>query len=216
MTEDMAEAAAERLRELLGRDLDAGFAELVCLYQNVIYATVLRACQHPVDAEDLAAEVFLRAYRALRSYDQARIAELQLRPWLVTIALNTWRNTVRDRGRRPAQVPLSQFVERPAQLDVFEAVTDRIDQQRELSRLTAHLPEHQRIAVVLRHVCELSVAEVAQVLGCPEGTAKSHVSRGLSNLRQGLDERRPQRRDAPSASTAQALDGRRQAGGGGS
>jgi len=183
LIDDPAETAAERVRELLGDNLDAGFAELVCCYQNLIYVTVLRACQHPIDAEDLAAEVFLRAYQALRGYDRIRIADLQLRPWLVTIALNTWRNAVRDRGRRPAQVPLGQSAERPVQPDAFEAAADRIDQRRELAWLTARLPETQRIAVVLRHACGLSVAEVAQVLACPEGTARSHVSRGLRNLR---------------------------------
>jgi RNA polymerase sigma-70 factor (ECF subfamily) len=52
-----------------------------------------------------------------------------------------------------------------------------------MSGLLAELPETQRLAVVLRHVLDLPYAEIAAVLGCPEGTAKSHVSRGLQRLR---------------------------------
>jgi RNA polymerase sigma-70 factor (ECF subfamily) len=53
----------------------------------------------------------------------------------------------------------------------------------ELGTLLAQLPTPQRVAVVLRHVGELSIAEIAEVLGCAEGTAKSHISRGLARLR---------------------------------
>ena len=52
-----------------------------------------------------------------------------------------------------------------------------------LAALLARLPETQRAAVVLRHVTDLPLTEVAEVLGCPVGTAKSHVSRGLARLR---------------------------------
>ncbi|HEY3611964.1 MAG TPA: RNA polymerase sigma factor [Pseudonocardiaceae bacterium] len=180
----------DRLRELLIADLDTGFAELVRLYQDIVYATLLRACQHPADAEDLAAEAFLRAYRALADFDRTRIAELRPRPWLVTIALNTWRNSVRDRGRRPAQVSLDELVDQPAQTDDFAAADNRIDLGAELAELVDLLPEKQRIAVVLRHVTELSVPEVAEVLRVPEGTVRSHISRGLSRLRSELAQRR--------------------------
>ncbi len=189
--DDAPELVAERLRQQLTDDLDAGFAELVAQYQRLVHTTVLRACHHPVDAEDLAAEAFLRAYRALRGYSPEQIAELQFRPWLVTIALNTWRNAVRDRIRRPLQVPMTWAAERPQQPDAFEAATDLLDQRRELAELIGQLPEQQRIAVVLRHVCQLSIGEVAQVLNCPAGTAKSHISRGLAVLKNLASQRQP-------------------------
>src|SRR6185312_6305842 len=55
---------------------------------------------------------------------------------------------------------------------------------RELAALLDLLPDRQRVAVVLRHVADLPIAEVASVLGCPPGTAKSHVSCGLRRLRE--------------------------------
>jgi RNA polymerase sigma factor (sigma-70 family) len=189
--QDSSDRVAERLRKLLCDDLDAGFADLMREYQQVVYTTVLRVCDHHTDAEDLAAEVFLRAYRALRGYSTVRIAELRLRPWLVTIALNMGRNTARDHSRRPRQVALDDVVERSPQGDAFDDVAARLDQRRVLAELTACLPDQQRVAVLLRHLCELSSAEVAVVLDCPEGTVRSHVFRGLATLRRLLAERYP-------------------------
>jgi RNA polymerase sigma-70 factor (ECF subfamily) len=67
----------------------------------------------------------------------------------------------------------------------------RIDQRRTLAELTASLPERQRVAVLLRHLCDVPSAEIAEVLGCPEGTVRSYVSRGLDKLRRLLVERYP-------------------------
>jgi RNA polymerase sigma factor (sigma-70 family) len=157
-------------------------------YQHTVYTTVLRVCGHRTDAEDLTAEVFLRAYRALRGYTAERIDELHLRPWLVTIALNMGRNTARDLSRRPRQVALERFVERPLQGDAFDDIAVRLDYQRVLAELIVYLPETQRVAVLLRHLCELTSAEIAEVTNCPEGTVRSHISRGLSKLRALLIE----------------------------
>ncbi len=152
--------------------------------------------------------MFLRAYRALRGYSEVRIGELQLRPWLLTIALNTWRNTARDRQRRPAHVSLHQVAEQPAQLDVSETVSARIDLRRELAELISQLPEQQRVAVVLRHVCQLPIGEIAEVLRCPDGTARSHVSRGLSSLRLQLALRQPYRDAVVNGGQPAGADGR--------
>lgn len=164
-------------------DLDAGFVELVKTYESVVYSVALRVSGQPYDAEDLAAEAFLRAYRALRGYDRDRIAALRPRAWLLTILLNTWRNTLRDASRRPRQVTLPDTVDPAATGPGVDELVEGEETLRELARALAELPAAQRIAVVLRHVVGLPMTEVAAALGCPEGTAKSHVSRGLQRLR---------------------------------
>ncbi len=180
LTDDQAE---ERLRLGLIVDLDAGFAELVRRHDRVVYSVALRLTAGPADAEDLAADVFLRAYRALRDYDAARIRELRLRPWLLTILRNTARNAARDAARRPGPPPAFEAPELAvAGPGVEQRVEDKL-MQREWARLLGLLPEAQRVAVVLRHVEGLPTSEIAQILGCREGTAKSHVSRGLTRLR---------------------------------
>jgi RNA polymerase sigma factor (sigma-70 family) len=182
-----ADPDAQRVAAALARDLDDGFAELVRTYQRLVYAVALRTTGHRADAEDLAAESLLRAYRSLAGHDDAWLAALAPRPWLLTIVVNVRRNQVRDAARRPrtdgatppeGPVPGPSVEERAEHREVTE----------HLAGLLARLPETQRTAVVLRHVTDLPLAEVAEVLGCPVGTAKSHVSRGLARLRALIDD----------------------------
>jgi RNA polymerase sigma-70 factor (ECF subfamily) len=167
----------------LSSDLDGAFSEVVGSYRRAVYTTALRMSGRPVDAADLAAEAFLRAYQSLRGYPPERIRELQLRPWLITIVLNLWRNQVRTASRRPAQVPLDSSPEPRAPSGGPEEHLRRRELRSVVEDLLAELPETQRLSVVLRHIVGLSFSETAAVLGCPEGTAKSHVSRGLARLR---------------------------------
>jgi RNA polymerase sigma-70 factor (ECF subfamily) len=175
--------AAEMICARLAKDLDDGFAVLVRHEERVVYSVALRVTGTHQDAEDLAAETFLRAYRALRGFSSDRVRELRPRPWLLTITINTWRNTLRDRARRPATVLTADLPECGADGAGVEQLAERAEVQRELGALLARLPAPQRAAVVLRHVAGMSICEVAEALGCPEGTAKSHVSRGLAALR---------------------------------
>jgi RNA polymerase sigma factor (sigma-70 family) len=167
----------------LSQDLEQAFPDVVTTYQHAVFTTALRMSGRPEDAADIAAEVFLRAYSALRGYPPARIGELQLRAWLVTIALNLLRNEARAAGRRPGQVPLADDALPGDGREGPEAHAQRRDGQARLGGLLLELPEAQRTAVVLRHVVGLPYAEMATAMGCPEGTAKSHVARGLQKLR---------------------------------
>lgn len=171
----------------LSTDVDGVFAEVVSTYEGAVFTTALRVSDRPADAEDLAAETFLRAYAGLRRYPPARIAELHLRPWLITICLNQWRNQLRTASRRPALTPLPDASgpepATAASSGSPERAAERGDAADRLGQALRLLPARQRSAVVLRHIVGLSPAEVAEVLACPEGTARSHVSRGLDRLR---------------------------------
>lgn len=179
MDEDLDDAIRADLRV----DLDVGFARLVSTHKRTVVTVAGRVSDRPEDADDLAAEAFLRAWRALRGYDKERIEALRIRPWLVTIVLNLARNARRDASRRPRESPLENAKEPVSSsrdgADVASATSDRA----ELVELLRALPDRERTAVVLRHVAGLPVPEIAEVLGCPEGTARSHVARGLSKLR---------------------------------
>ena len=177
--------------EHLIQDLDGAFGDLVEEYQGTVFTTALRLSGRRPDAEDLAAEAFLRAYRALRGYPDERIRGLELRPWLLTIVLNLWRNQLRSASRRPVPVALAAAGQ-PATAEAGpERQTERRQDGRQLAELLAQLPEIQRSAVVLRHVVGLTTAELSQVLRCPQGTAKSHVSRGLNRLRTLITQEEP-------------------------
>ncbi|MBT2211956.1 RNA polymerase sigma factor [Actinomadura sp. NEAU-AAG7] len=178
-----AEDTAAEVTAALARDLDAGFAALYQAYRGAVFSTALRLTGRWAEAEDLAAEAFLRAYRALCGYGPRRIAELRPRAWLLTILTNLWRNGLRTAARRPPPGPLEDAPDPPDPAEPVEAAAARHETRRELAALLAGLPAAQRAAVVLRHVTDLPVAEIATVLDLPEGTVKSHISRGLARLR---------------------------------
>ncbi|RKS73518.1 RNA polymerase sigma-70 factor (ECF subfamily) [Actinomadura pelletieri DSM 43383] len=176
--------AGARVAAALARDLDIGFEALYEAYRGAVFSTALRLCGRWAEAEDLSAEAFLRAYRALCGYGPERIAGLRPRAWLLTILTNVWRNSLRTAARRPPPGgPLEDAPDPPDQGEGVEDTAARHETGRELAGLLAELPHAQRAAVVLRHVTDLPVAEIAVVLGLPEGTVKSHISRGLARLR---------------------------------
>ncbi len=183
---------ADAVALALVADLDAGFAELVGKHRNLLF-TVARSFVHDsADAEDLAADALLRAYRALCGYPAQQIGSLRVRPWLLTILRNTARNRARDAARRPPPPPRQDSLgadrrDDPSTEPGPAEQAERGELQRALGVALGELSEVQRTAVVLRHVLGLPTVEVAHVLGCAEGTAKSHVSRGLARLRTILD-----------------------------
>lgn len=185
----------EHLVRALVHDLDTGFVELFETYRHAVFSTALRISGRWADAEDLTAESFLRAYRALSHYRRNRILALQPRSWLLTITLNLCRNQLRDAARKPVSEPLRHDLEQahdpPDPRADVQATVARRESDRELAALLAVLPEDQRAAVVLRHVIELPVAEIAEILGRPVGTVKSDISRGRRRLEQTLRERHP-------------------------
>jgi RNA polymerase sigma factor (sigma-70 family) len=174
---------ADRVVRAMRDDLDAGFAEMFAAYQGLMFTVALRLCGRRADAEDLTAEAFLRAYRALCGYEDERIAALRPRAWLVKILMNVWRNSRRTDARKPPPAPLDAAPEPIDPAEGVEAAAVRHETGGELAELLGRLPDEQRTAVVLRHVVDLPIAEIAAALDLPQGTVKSHISRGLARLR---------------------------------
>jgi RNA polymerase sigma factor (sigma-70 family) len=166
----------------LAGDLETGYEAFVRAHASAVYSTALRLSGSRAEADDLAQETFVRAYRALEKFDAERVRTLVSRPWLLTITLNLWRNRLRRAARRPRQavVPHPEVRDpRPGP----EAAAIAAEESALLVGLLAQLPEHHRVPVVLRHVAGLSYAEISSTLECPVGTAKANVARGLDRLR---------------------------------
>ncbi|MFI0356332.1 RNA polymerase sigma factor [Actinomadura sp. 9N407] len=181
--QDEADPVAAAVVTALAGDLDDGFAALYEAYRGTVFSTALRLSGRWAEAEDLSAEAFLRAYRALCGYGPERLAALKPRAWLLTILMNHWRNTLRSAARRPPPGPLEDAPDPPDPAEGVESAAARHETGRELAGLLARLSDAQRAAVVLRHVADLPITEIAAVLKLPEGTVKSHISRGLARLR---------------------------------
>jgi RNA polymerase sigma-70 factor (ECF subfamily) len=181
----MATPGTSDLCARLATDLDGHFTELVMDHQQLVFGVALRVVADAAAAEDVAQEVFVRAYRAMRRYPSARIRELRLRPWLGRMTLNLARNSVR--GRR-TEVDLADVQESQQSSDdePVQLIQRREDQER-WARLLSALPTRYRLAVALRHVDGLSYAELAETLGKPIGSVKSDVHRGTALLRAAYD-----------------------------
>lgn len=184
----MGSRLTEHLTVRLAADLDAVFPELVTAEVDVVYSALFRAGGRGADAEDVAQETFVRAYSALKDYSSARIRELKLRSWLLTIAMNLWRNELRRRSRHPV-VHDQLRDDEAATADGPEELALQQETSADLGVLVKSLPEIYRTAVVLRHVVGLPLTEVAEVLDRPTGTVKAQVSRGLAMLRSSLEAR---------------------------
>ena len=175
------------LKRRVAADLDAGFVHLVDDFGDMVVG-IARRLGDPGAADDAVQETFMRAYRDLRSRDTERLAELELRPWIATIARNVVRNEWRRRSRRPTS-SLDQDDTAAWVVHGENSTEDAVvgaSQLEHLACLLERLPATQREAVVLRHVVGLSTRETADVLGCPTGTVKSHLSRGLAAMRSAL------------------------------
>jgi RNA polymerase sigma-70 factor (ECF subfamily) len=174
------------LAERLARDLDGTFEALVRAHVDRCHAIALRVLGNPHDAEEVAQDALVRAYRALQGWPPGRIREVRLRPWLATIVVNQCRNRVRRHALQTTSLAplLEAGLEPPADPSGDPAgLAARAAQRDQLASLLAGLPERYRVPVVLRHVDDLSYAELAEVLGRPEGTLKAQVHRGLALLR---------------------------------
>jgi len=162
-----------------GRDeLEATVREQARLVYKVAYS-VLR---NHHDAEDVAQETFLRFLRQRKRWPEIR----DQRAWLATVA---WRVAL-DRKRSPAGVTLEDASQLVNKLRADGAGVDEIAASRQmvslLERLVGSLPRDLRETVILSTTEELTSAEIAQVLGIPEGSVRTRLLRGREILRQKL------------------------------
>ncbi len=181
-----------RLCAGLADDIDATFEAVVLAHQDRLYTIALRMLGDRGEAEEVAQDALVRAYRALATYDAERIRGLRLRSWLTTIVLNRCRSAINRRGARPRPLALDPLVEVGQEPAVAvesgpSAVAERHDAGEAWARRLAALPVPYRAAVVLRHIDGLSYPEVAEALGRPEGTVKAQVHRGTALLRRMLE-----------------------------
>jgi len=165
----------------------AAFAEIVRRYQRAVYRTAYALTRNTSDADDLAQETFVRAYRAL---DRFRVGE-PLQPWLMRIATNLAYSLFRSRKRRP-ESSIEPLIEAGQQWGVEDDPAEHAAHAERHRHLTAAFdtlkPEHQAV-LALRVVQDLSYEEIAASLGVPVGTVMSRLSRARVELKARLAER---------------------------
>jgi RNA polymerase sigma-70 factor (ECF subfamily) len=171
---------AALLTRACGGDLDA-YEQLVRLHQQLAFRTALVLTRNAADAEEAAQDAFLKAWRALRRFDQTR----PFRPWLLAIVANEARNRRRAGGRRELLAVRAAGEAGAATGAATSPETRLLVAERDgaLAAALERLDERDRQVIACRYLLELSEAETAAALGCRAGTVKSRLSRALARLR---------------------------------
>jgi RNA polymerase sigma-70 factor (ECF subfamily) len=163
----------------------AQFEQEALVHLDALYSFALKLTRARDDAEDLVSDTVLRAFDRWEQYQLGT----NVRAWLFTILYHTFVSRKRRIDAREVQLP-----EDPEGWSAFEAVGDSdpegtfydsfIDE--EVTREIDNLPEDYRMAVVLSDIQGLRYAEIAEILGIPEGTVKSRLFRGRRILQKKL------------------------------
>ena len=180
----MRQSDSEVIQRILAGDR-AAFDLLVRQYQQDIFRLAYRMTRNPEEAKDLAQEAFVQAYRSLGSFQQRS----RFLTWLYRVTMNLCINHLKAAGRRgAAEVDGSLADDRPDALDSLLAH----ERNRAVAAAIETLPPQQKATLTLRVHQGLSHREIAEILGCSEGTAKAnyfHAVRALQRKLQVLRER---------------------------
>jgi len=162
---------------------------LVDAHGGRLYGLGLKLCGNPEDAEDLVQEVFLQAYRKWHQFE----GRSDPSSWLYTIGARACQRMHRRRSGEPARMePLAALL--PNEDDAVpdpeaEGPLDaqlRREAREVIDRALLALPPDFRLTLVLKDIAELSVSEVAEILGIKEATVKTRVHRGRLALRKAM------------------------------
>ena len=169
------------LVEEIRRDPAAGARRLVAEYRDRLYQVAYRMCLNAADAEDLTFRTFQRAIERIGSYRPTG----SFFQWLYTILVNFRRMDVRRKAANMLDftddMPDAP-ADAPSAADTLAAAEDATT----VRAAVAALPEIFREVVVFRYFEDMSVPEIAQVLGVPEGSVKSRLNRAKLRIRDML------------------------------
>ena len=164
------------------------FDLLIQKYQHRIVSLVTRYVSDPSEAQDVAQEAFIKAYRAIKRFR----GDSAFYTWLYRIAINTAKNWIVAKNRRPPSsdidaVDAEQYgiSDRLRETSTPENELLREEIERTVFATIANLPEDLRTAIMLREMDGMSYEEIATTMECPIGTVRSRIFRA----REAIDEK---------------------------
>jgi RNA polymerase sigma-70 factor, ECF subfamily len=184
-----ADASDLSLVRRVQRGDKGAFDALVLKYQHKLVKLVMRYVRNPAEAEDIAQEAFIKAYRALPQFR----GDSAFYTWLYRIAINTAKNAVVSRDRSPIGYDLDRHSSdesydmqgRMKDSETPEALVLTDEIRTTVNAAIDALPEDLRTAIVLRELEGLSYEEIAATMDCPVGTVRSRIFRA----REAIDRR---------------------------
>lgn len=185
-TEDLDQDLVQRVQQ---GDKSA-FDLLVIKYQHKIVHLVNRYVKDPSEAQDVAQDTFIKAYRALGDFR----GDSAFYTWLYRIAINTAKNYLLSRSRRhfdyEIDVQDAEQVESAPQLKDMETPENLLINEQIVAVIKSaieKLPEEMRIAITLREFEGMSYEEIAEAMDCPIGTVRSRIFRAREAIDQKLN-----------------------------
>ena len=152
-------------------------------YQGRVYGLAHTIVANPTQAEEIAQETLIRAWRHAHSYDPRRSS---VSTWVLTITRNLAVDTLRRKGAQPADPRAAIFLDQPAHGSMPEDSATVTDETIRVRTALSRLPSEQRRAILLAAFYGYTAREISQREAIPLGTAKTRVRRGLTKVRSLL------------------------------
>jgi RNA polymerase sigma-70 factor (ECF subfamily) len=190
--------AAETDKQLVARVQKGdqrAFDMLVLKYQHKIFGLISRYVHDADEVQDVAQEAFIKAYRALPKFR----GDSAFYTWLYRIAINTAKNHLVSRSRRPpgsdVEIEDAEYYEAGGALRDIETPESALfgaELKAVVERAISELPDDLRTALTLREFDGLSYEDIAEVMDCPVGTVRSRIFRA----REAIDKQVKEQMDA--------------------
>jgi RNA polymerase sigma-70 factor, ECF subfamily len=187
-------AAPQEIDPLIERCLKGdqrAWDEIVRLYWRKVFNVAYKFVGRQDEAEDLAQDIFLKLFKSLKTFDR----RANFSTWLISVSRNLcidhYRSVRREHEVVTHDVDVVSLA-RPSALDSPQVALERRDRVALLRAALDKLAPSLRTAVMLRDIQELSYQEIAEKLGVPEGTVKSRINRGRTELARQIARLREQ------------------------
>ncbi len=189
MTAQSAQNADNALVKKVQKGDKRAFDLLVLKYQHKILSIISRYIKDSAEVHDVAQEAFIKAYRAIGNFR----GDSAFYTWIYRIAINTAKNHLVSRGRRPpssdVEIEDAEYYSGSGQLkDLATPEGQMMKDQLEdvVKKAITDLPEDLRTAVTLREMEGLSYEEIAEVMECPVGTVRSRIFRARESIEKQM------------------------------
>ncbi|MGN0134200.1 MAG: sigma-70 family RNA polymerase sigma factor [Anaerotignum sp.] len=166
------------------------FEELILRHEKIVYNVALRMMNHSEDAKDISQEVFLKAYKNMKNFDERSMFST----WLYRITTNTCIDEMRKRKGKQSYSLEEELENEEGSMqrqiadegETPEESLLREERKSELLQALDTLSEEHKAAVILRDIRGLSYEEVAEIVDLPMGTVKSRISRARNQLKNEI------------------------------